>query len=42
MEIKKENKPKNSQNRISLTNYKIKEKNIEKMNEYLNKNTDGK
>ena len=38
----KENKPKNEDKSLLSAIYRIKDENIKKMNEYLNKNTNGK
>lgn len=38
----KENKPKNEDKSLLSAIYRIKDENIKKMNDYLNKNTNGK
>jgi hypothetical protein len=42
MDRKTENKPKNEDKSTLSAIYRIKDENIKKMNEYLNKNKDGK
>jgi len=42
MDRNKVNKPKNEDKSLLSAIYRIKDENIKKMNEYLNKNTNGK